>query len=164
MSSAILYLAIIAIWAGFLVPAWVRRPHAAPAASPGSSESSAGSHEDAGPGEDAAAGFAAGELDVEDVTETENDVAATPAADADAEVSRREPDYRAHEYSDHESTATPSTSTTARRLVTPTRHRVTPGTRTTCPPPTRTARLRVGSGMLSRRRAETRCCVPGAGC
>lgn len=27
MSSAILYLAIIAIWAGFLVPAWVRRPH-----------------------------------------------------------------------------------------------------------------------------------------
>jgi len=102
VSSAILYLAIIAIWAGFLVPAWVRRPHAAPAASPGSSESSAGSHEDAGPGEDAAAGFAAGELDVEDVTETENDVAATPAADADAEVSRREPGYRAHEYSDHE--------------------------------------------------------------
>ena len=30
MSSAILYLAIVAIWAGFLVPAWVRRPHAAP--------------------------------------------------------------------------------------------------------------------------------------
>ncbi|HEX9034366.1 MAG TPA: hypothetical protein VF834_21180 [Streptosporangiaceae bacterium] len=28
MSSAILYLAIIAIWAIFLVPAWVRRPHA----------------------------------------------------------------------------------------------------------------------------------------
>ncbi len=28
MSSAILYLAIIAIWACFLVPAWVRRPHA----------------------------------------------------------------------------------------------------------------------------------------
>lgn len=28
MSSAILYLAIIAIWAGFLVPAWLRRPHA----------------------------------------------------------------------------------------------------------------------------------------
>lgn len=27
MSSAILYLAIVAIWAGFLVPAWVRRPH-----------------------------------------------------------------------------------------------------------------------------------------
>lgn len=30
MSSAILYLAIIAIWAGFLVPACVRRSHAAP--------------------------------------------------------------------------------------------------------------------------------------
>ena len=29
MSSAILYLAIVAIWAGFLVPAWLRRPHAA---------------------------------------------------------------------------------------------------------------------------------------
>jgi hypothetical protein len=28
VSSAILYLAIIAIWAVFLVPAWVRRPHA----------------------------------------------------------------------------------------------------------------------------------------
>ena len=27
MSSAILYLAIVAIWAGFLVPAWIRRPH-----------------------------------------------------------------------------------------------------------------------------------------
>jgi len=34
VSSAILYLAIIAIWAGFLVPAWVRRPHARPADSP----------------------------------------------------------------------------------------------------------------------------------
>ncbi len=32
MSSAILYLAIVAIWAVFLVPAWVRRPHAHPAA------------------------------------------------------------------------------------------------------------------------------------
>lgn len=29
MSSAVLYLAIVAIWAGFLVPAWIRRPHAA---------------------------------------------------------------------------------------------------------------------------------------
>jgi len=27
VSSAILYFAIIAIWAGFLVPAWLRRPH-----------------------------------------------------------------------------------------------------------------------------------------
>jgi len=104
VSSAILYLAIIAIWAGFLVPAWVRRPHAAPATSAESPESadsatSAGSHEDAGPGE-----HAAGEFDVEYVTETESDVAATlPAgADADAAVSRPEPPYRAYEYSDHE--------------------------------------------------------------
>ncbi len=29
MSDSILYLAIVAIWAGFLIPAWVRRPHAA---------------------------------------------------------------------------------------------------------------------------------------
>jgi hypothetical protein len=27
MSDSILYLAIVAIWAGFLIPAWVRRPH-----------------------------------------------------------------------------------------------------------------------------------------
>ena len=101
MSSAILYLAIIAIWAGFLVPAWVRRPHAAPATSAESADSAttAGSHEDAGPGE-----HAAGELDVEYVTETESDVAATLAAGADADLagSRPEPPYRAYEYSDHE--------------------------------------------------------------
>ncbi len=29
MSDSILYLAIVAIWAGFLIPAWVRRPHSA---------------------------------------------------------------------------------------------------------------------------------------
>lgn len=27
MSDSVLYLAIVAIWAGFLIPAWVRRPH-----------------------------------------------------------------------------------------------------------------------------------------
>lgn len=27
MSDSILYLAIVAIWAGFLIPAWIRRPH-----------------------------------------------------------------------------------------------------------------------------------------
>ena len=31
MSTTILYLAIVAIWAGFLVPAWIRRPHGAEA-------------------------------------------------------------------------------------------------------------------------------------
>ena len=31
MSDSILYLAIVAIWAGFLIPAWVRRPHSAKA-------------------------------------------------------------------------------------------------------------------------------------
>ena len=29
MSDSILYLAIVAIWAGFLIPAWLRRPHSA---------------------------------------------------------------------------------------------------------------------------------------
>jgi hypothetical protein len=29
VSDSILYLAIVAIWAGFLIPAWVRRPHSA---------------------------------------------------------------------------------------------------------------------------------------
>ncbi len=29
MSDSILYLAIVAIWAGFLIPAWLRRPHTA---------------------------------------------------------------------------------------------------------------------------------------
>jgi hypothetical protein len=29
VSDSILYLAIVAIWAGFLIPAWVRRPHTA---------------------------------------------------------------------------------------------------------------------------------------
>ncbi len=38
MSSAILYLAIIAIWAVFLVPAWIRRPHDASAAQDGQAE------------------------------------------------------------------------------------------------------------------------------
>ena len=38
MSSAVLYFAIIAIWAGFLVPAWLRRPHNAAHAAVASAE------------------------------------------------------------------------------------------------------------------------------
>ncbi len=69
MSSAILYLAIIAIWAGFLMPAWLRRPSA---------------HSDrvgqtAGQEAQATEAYehAEGELTlqyVEELTETENDV------------------------------------------------------------------------------------------
>jgi len=40
MSSAILYLAIVAIWAVFLVPRWVHRPHSVPQ-TPGSSAETA---------------------------------------------------------------------------------------------------------------------------
>src|SRR5580700_10507590 len=35
VSSAILYLAIVAIWAFLLVPRWVRRPHAGSGSEPG---------------------------------------------------------------------------------------------------------------------------------
>jgi hypothetical protein len=90
VSSAILYLAIIAIWAGFLIPAWVRRPHASPA----------GSQSDAEHGD-----YAADELTVEYVTETENDVDATVGADFHVEVTQREREYRAYEYSGHEHSA-----------------------------------------------------------
>jgi len=86
VSSAILYLAIIAIWAGFLVPAWVRRPHANPAAyteeAPETGE----------PADD--------ELTVEYVTETENDVEVSYGSDVHVEVSHRE--RVAFEYSEHE--------------------------------------------------------------
>lgn len=34
MSDSILYLAIVAIWAGFLIPAWIRRPHSTKAEQP----------------------------------------------------------------------------------------------------------------------------------
>ena len=75
MSSAILYLAIIAIWAGFLVPAWVRRPHA--------------HSEDASSEEEMS--YASGGVDSaessEDLTETENDVSVAAVADAHVEVS-----------------------------------------------------------------------------
>jgi len=95
VSSAILYLAIIAIWAGFLVPAWVRRPHATPA-SP-EEEFAAGSYEDAERDDPAD-----GELMVEYVTETENDVEVTLGADVHVEVTRHERESRSYEYSEHE--------------------------------------------------------------
>jgi len=85
-----LYLAIIAIWAGFLIPAWVRRPHASPA----------DSNSDAERGD-----YAADELGVEYVTETENDVDATFGADVHVEVTQREREYRAYEYSEHDYSA-----------------------------------------------------------
>jgi len=85
-----LYLAIIAIWAGFLIPAWVRRPHASPADSQSEAER----------GDDAA-----DELTVEYVTETENDVDATLGADFHVEVTQREREYRAYEYSGQEYSA-----------------------------------------------------------
>lgn len=85
MSSAILYLAIIAIWAAFLVPAWIRRPHAHPANRP--------EDETAGPQAD-------DELTVESVTDTENDVEVSIEADIHVEVSHHEQEHRYEEYRD----------------------------------------------------------------
>ncbi len=46
MSSAILYLAIVAIWAFMLVPRWLRRSHAGPVAdADGPGDAQAGEHQ-----------------------------------------------------------------------------------------------------------------------
>jgi hypothetical protein len=90
VSSAILYLAIIAIWAGFLIPAWVRRPHS----------SHADSQSDVERGD-----YADDELSVEYVTETENDVDAALGADVHVEVTHRDRQYRAYQYFNHEYSA-----------------------------------------------------------
>ena len=54
MSSAVLYLAIVAIWAGVLVPRWLRRSHPAatqePAGQPDESPASAGPRSNSRPG------------------------------------------------------------------------------------------------------------------
>ena len=82
MSSAILYLAIIAIWAGFLVPAWLRRPHAH------SDHANVGSVSET----ESAEVYEHAEADlrvqfVEELTETENDVEVRAEADFHVEVS-----------------------------------------------------------------------------
>ena len=83
MSSAILYLAIIAIWAVFLVPAWIRRPHAHPADAPEQTETF--EHADS-------------DLHVEYVTDTENDVEVSVEADFHVEVSRHEHEYQEYRH------------------------------------------------------------------
>jgi hypothetical protein len=84
VSSAILYLAIIAIWAVFLVPAWIRRPHAHPANLPEQTETETFEHADS-------------DLHVEYVTDTENDVEVSVEADFHVEVSRHEHQEYRHE-------------------------------------------------------------------
>ena len=83
MSSAILYLAIIAIWAVFLVPAWIRRPHAHPANLPEETETF--EHADS-------------DLHVEYVTDTENDVEVSVEADFHVEVSHHEHEYQEYRH------------------------------------------------------------------
>ncbi len=115
MSSAILYLAIVAIWAGFLVPAWVRRPHAAKADSaaeqdvawPGDGEH-ADTHDELahdgrvhdcahGHAETADYEFTTAAYAVQATeypTNTENDVEVSLQADIHVEVNRRNQEYR----------------------------------------------------------------------
>jgi len=76
VSSAILYLAIIAIWAGFLVPAWLRRPHAKEHSSADAARS--------------AREAAAAEHPAEYVTETESDVEVSVDADFHVAVTQHE--------------------------------------------------------------------------
>jgi hypothetical protein len=77
VSSAILYLAIITIWAGFLVPAWLRRPHAGHEHS--SADVARSAHEPA-----------AAEYPAQYVTETESDVEVSVQADFHVEVTQHE--------------------------------------------------------------------------
>jgi hypothetical protein len=85
VSSAILYLAIIAIWAVFLVPAWIRRPQAHPANLPEQTETETFEH-------------AEGDLTVEDVTDTENDVDVRVEADFHVEVSHHEHEHQEYRH------------------------------------------------------------------
>jgi hypothetical protein len=85
VSSAILYLAIIAIWAVFLVPAWIRRPHAHQANSAVETETETFEH-------------AESDLTVEYVTDTENDMEVSVEADIHVEVSRHEHEYQEYRH------------------------------------------------------------------
>jgi len=90
VSSAILYLAIIAIWAGFLVPAWLRRPHAQSERTTVGQMTGQEAHE-TGAHETGAYEQAEDELTVqyvEELTETEDDVRVE--ADIHVEVSHHE--------------------------------------------------------------------------
>jgi hypothetical protein len=94
VSSAILYLAIIAIWAGFLIPAWVRRPHAAPATSYEQEDEVAGAH----PSEQVVERERVVQRErVVFVTETETDEDYDVEADVHVEVTRHEEHYYQHE-------------------------------------------------------------------
>ena len=88
MNSAILYLAIVAIWAVFLVPAWIRRPHATRTADehaddPAGHNRGDGEHDSGVPDDEAADGPDAGA-----------DAGASPGAGVHAGVSGHEHEDR----------------------------------------------------------------------
>jgi hypothetical protein len=82
VSSTVLYLAIVAIWAGFLIPAWVRRPHAKAGSD---ADRVADSLADA-PADDA--------LSSEDSRVVEFDEDVTVEADIHVEITRHNQEYR----------------------------------------------------------------------
>lgn len=102
MSSAILYLAIVAIWAGFLVPAWVRRPHASKTGSEGEADlDETGYEEDSF--DEAGDEYSEAEydaeraeftLEAEHATDTGNDEEPDLQAGIHAEVDGHEQEYR----------------------------------------------------------------------
>lgn len=91
MSDSILYLAIVAIWAIFLVPAWIRRPNA----SRGAPESDLSESELSGYGDGDGGGY--GEAEVAPAaayeTDAEDGAAARPAARSHVEVGSRDQEY-----------------------------------------------------------------------
>jgi hypothetical protein len=90
VSSTVLYLAIVAIWAGFLVPAWVRRPHAKAGSGAGADREAKGDR-DAGNLADAPGGDAVSSKDPR-VVEFDEDV--TVEADIHVEITRHNQEYR----------------------------------------------------------------------
>ncbi|HVB42389.1 MAG TPA: hypothetical protein VNF47_06725 [Streptosporangiaceae bacterium] len=96
MSDSILYLAIVAIWAIFLVPAWIRRPNASRGAPESDlSESELSESELSGYGDGDGGGY--GEAEVAPAaayeTDAEDGAAARPAARSHVEVGSRDQEY-----------------------------------------------------------------------
>lgn len=84
MNSTVLYLAIVAIWAGFLIPAWVRRPHA---------KAGSGTEAD-GETDGSADAQGADPLSSEDSRVVEFDEDVTVEADIHVEITRHNQEYR----------------------------------------------------------------------
>jgi hypothetical protein len=116
VSDSILYLAIVAIWAGFLIPAWVRRPHkqeteAESASASASASASESESAEPGTGFEAEAPVAARAGGPEETTEyladSEDDVAVDRAAHVHVEVQQAVSEYRDDVHADNYDSAGP---------------------------------------------------------